>query len=68
MEKQYECYECGYVHDSKCKKCLACGCTHLFLVKEEPDLTPIFHNGVLIGSRQEVIDGDLDLLDRDMWR
>jgi len=35
---------------------------------EGPDLTPIFHYGVTVGCRQDVLDGKLDLLDRDMWR
>jgi len=34
----------------------------------EPDLTPIFHGGVLIGSRQDLKDGLIDPTDRDKWK
>jgi len=34
----------------------------------KPDLTPIFHGGVLIGSRQDLIDGKIDPTDQSAWK
>jgi len=34
----------------------------------ERDNTPIFHGGVLVGCRQDLIDGKLDPMDRDAWK
>jgi len=34
----------------------------------EPDLTPIFHGGVCVGSRQDLKDGTIDPTDRDAWK
>jgi len=35
---------------------------------KKPDMTPIFHGGVLIGTRQDIIDGKIDPTDRDAWK
>jgi len=34
----------------------------------EPDMTPIFWNGMLVGTRQDLIDGKIDPTDRDAWK
>jgi len=36
--------------------------------RETVDNTPIFHGGVCIGSRQDLIDGKIDPTDRDAWK
>ena len=34
----------------------------------EPDTTPIFHGGVLVGSRQDLASGKIDPTDSSAWK
>ena len=33
-----------------------------------PDTTPIFHKGIYTGTRQDIIDGNLDPTDESAWK
>lgn len=34
----------------------------------EPDNTPIFHGGAIVGTRQGLIDGKIDPTDQSAWK
>ena len=34
----------------------------------EPDLTPVFWNGMLVGSREDLKDGTIDPMDSSAWK
>jgi len=35
---------------------------------DSSNLEPIFWNGMIVGTKQDLIDGKIDPLDRDQWR
>ncbi len=34
----------------------------------KPDLTPVTWNGMIVGTRQDLIEGRIDPTDRDAWK